>query len=762
MKRTPRCLLVTTVALTFAVSAGAMTAACAAPQSTTISDTPTMIPFAQTNGDVTSLAEFTVGGIPEVAFGGDFTTVTTPDGVVHPATNLAVVTETTGAFVFAETTLADDGYVHALAYNAGTLYVGGDFTTFDGVSRNRLAAVSVPGFAVTGWNPGASGQVNALAISQSPAAIYSAGASGTVRSLSLTTSAVNWSDPMPWGGVETLLSDPADGGLYVGGFFDTIDGFTNHGLIELNETSGAPVTTFTPVLEPNTPPDGVNGDDPRSLALDSNVSPPAIVSGGGGSANRMHLFNATTGAQIWVDSMIGDTQGVIQLGNSIIAGTHRTRINKPGGQWPYFAGQVSEATGAIQAWDPGLSGRPAMNPPDGDDNGVRAFAFDAATNTLVVGGDFLEYGQTCNLQMTLACTGGVPMASLAEFQVALPATPPLAPTGLTATPNGPQEIDLSWTAATPGTSPVTGYQVTRNGTVIATTAGTVYDDTATAPSTTYQYTVTAIDANQLASPPSSPATATTLPAVPPSPPTGLSGSATGPTVVSLSWTPAVAGTLPVTGYTILRNGVAVGSTTGATSFTDTGLSPNTSYDYTVISTDTAGNASTPSADFDVTTPDANLLTNPGFETWTNGIPLHWTTYGPATTLTESSDAHSGSSSVKIATTSTSYAASGIYDGKPPTISSDTPGVTYVASCWAKASRPMTISIELHEAKPNYQAVNTAAITSLAITDSNWHLLQVSDTTIGTGDILPLSVFSTNTVAGGATFEVDDCVLGRTN
>jgi len=33
-----------------------------------------------------------------------------------------------------------------------------------------------------------------------------------------------------------------------------------------------------------------------------------------------------------------------------------------------------------------------------------------------------------------------------------------------------------------------------------------------------------------------------------------------------------------------------------------------------------------------------------------------------------------------------------------------------------------------------------------------------DTTTGSGDKLPLSVYSTNTIAGGASFEVDDCNL----
>jgi hypothetical protein len=54
-------------------------------------------------------------------------------------------------------------------------------------------------------------------------------------------------------------------------------------------------------------------------------------------------------------------------------------------------------------------------------------------------------------------------------------------------------------------------------------------------------------------------------------------------------------------------------------------------------------------------------------------------------------------------------------------------------------------------------VNAPAVTSLAVpTTTNWYQLQVSDTALASGDMLPFSVYSTNTRGGGATFEVDDC------
>ncbi len=87
-------------------------------------------------------------------------------------------------------------------------------------------------------------------------------------------------------------------------------------------------------------------------------------------------------------------------------------------------------------------------------------------------------------------------------------TPPGLPTGLTATPAGPTEIDLSWTAATDDVG-VDHYQVLRDGTSIGTTTATAFNDTGLTAGTTATYTVKAFDAAGNDSGPSDPATATT-------------------------------------------------------------------------------------------------------------------------------------------------------------------------------------------------------------------------------------------------------------
>jgi chitodextrinase len=89
---------------------------------------------------------------------------------------------------------------------------------------------------------------------------------------------------------------------------------------------------------------------------------------------------------------------------------------------------------------------------------------------------------------------------------------------------------------------------------------------------------------------------TTVPSVP----TGLQASGTTSNSTNLSWTAStVAVNCVLTGYTVFRNGVAIG-TTSSPNMTVTGLSPLTTYSFRVAATDAAG-SSAQSAAINVTT-----------------------------------------------------------------------------------------------------------------------------------------------------------------
>lgn len=85
------------------------------------------------------------------------------------------------------------------------------------------------------------------------------------------------------------------------------------------------------------------------------------------------------------------------------------------------------------------------------------------------------------------------------------------------------------------------------------------------------------------------------------------GNLTAPTVdwnrVDLSWD-AASDNVAVTGYTVLRDGAEIGSVGGTTLvLSDASVSPRTTYSYTVVASDGAGNTSLESTAVVITTPD---------------------------------------------------------------------------------------------------------------------------------------------------------------
>ena len=184
-------------------------------------------------------------------------------------------------------------------------------------------------------------------------------------------------------------------------------------------------------------------------------------------------------------------------------------------------------------------------------------------------------------------------------------TPPSAPSALTGQAVDANTVSLSWTAATDNVG-VSGYYVYRNGALLATVvSGTVYTDNTAAPSSAYSYTVKAFDANANLSAAGNAVNVTTPALVDtqaPSVPTGVVKSATTDTATTISWN-ASTDNVGVAAYLVLRNNVQIAST-AATSFNDSGLSPSTTYSYTVRARDASGNTSAASAPVSVVTTTA--------------------------------------------------------------------------------------------------------------------------------------------------------------
>ncbi|MET8849887.1 PQQ-dependent sugar dehydrogenase [Amycolatopsis sp. NPDC004625] len=182
-------------------------------------------------------------------------------------------------------------------------------------------------------------------------------------------------------------------------------------------------------------------------------------------------------------------------------------------------------------------------------------------------------------------------------------TPPTAPadprtSNLTCT-----GVTLSWSASSDDVG-VAFYDVYHDGQLMKSVPGTALSaELAVVPGATWGLYVNARDAAGNVSQ----ASATVPVGVPqcqadtepPTTPGGVRATASG-TTVTVRWTPAT-DNVGVTGYEVLRDGTSAGSTSGATSFTDSGLAANTRYRYQVRARDAQGNRSAPSTPAAVTT-----------------------------------------------------------------------------------------------------------------------------------------------------------------
>jgi len=89
--------------------------------------------------------------------------------------------------------------------------------------------------------------------------------------------------------------------------------------------------------------------------------------------------------------------------------------------------------------------------------------------------------------------------------------------------------------------------------------------------------------------------------IPPSTPGGLRAVAVSPSQINLNWA-ASTDNVSVVGYRVFRNGVLLATLGNVTSYQSTGLSPSTTYSYTVQARDAEGNASAQSPAAIATTP----------------------------------------------------------------------------------------------------------------------------------------------------------------
>ncbi|RIV46059.1 fibronectin type III domain-containing protein [Flagellimonas pelagia] len=163
-------------------------------------------------------------------------------------------------------------------------------------------------------------------------------------------------------------------------------------------------------------------------------------------------------------------------------------------------------------------------------------------------------------------------------------------------------VDLSWSASLDNIG-VTGYLVFQDGIEIGSTGSTSFNVTGLSPSTSYDFTVFAEDAagnTSVSGNTESVTTTGTVDTEAPSAVIDLTSSNTTSTSSNLSWSVS-SDNVGVTNYQVVRNGIFLANTGTSTNFNVTGLTPDTTYDFTVLAQDAAGNTSTAGNTESVTT-----------------------------------------------------------------------------------------------------------------------------------------------------------------
>jgi hypothetical protein len=327
-----------------------------------------------TNGRVNAILQ--VGNV--VYLGGNFTEVREHGGAgpgALPRSYVAAFDATTGAPIAGWDPILN-GVVYALASSpdGSKIYVGGAFTTADGVTRPRLVALAAAtGVVDTQWLPQApNGSIRALAVGWNR--VYAGGgfikvgaeARQRLAAFDPTTGALDpvW-QPAADNMVRTVAVSAVAYRVYAGGDFNAVSGKTRRRAVALEPATGA--------VDWNWRPDPAH----RVFGLASKDS--TVYAAVGGDSNSLFAWDARTASQSWRKRSDGDFQALAVSGDTVYGGGH---FNNFEGEPRRKLVAVDAATGALRrSWSPRLPHTTATW------YGVSALSAYGDTN-VAVGGDF--------------------------------------------------------------------------------------------------------------------------------------------------------------------------------------------------------------------------------------------------------------------------------------------------------------------------------------------------------------------------------------
>ena len=300
--------------------------------------TPAATPALQTWGASGAVRSEVILG-NTLYFGGAFTSVISPDGLTTVVRrHLAAVDLTTGELLpWAPGT---NGSVEAMVTDGSSIFLGGSFTTVNGLAHPRLAAVDTAGTLLP-WAARASGTVQALHLRGTT--VYVGGAFTMLRGQArehlgaVTTSGTLLDWTAPTNDRVKAITTTAIGDVVIGGYFDLVNGLAVDHIARLDAVTGATLSWG-----------GGSSQEVVGLVTGSDDNLYAAIAGSGGKVRSW----TSDGHTRWTTYADGDVNAVAFFGGQVIAGGHWIYLNDGATYLPKMVA-LDPATGFVDpTWVP--------------------------------------------------------------------------------------------------------------------------------------------------------------------------------------------------------------------------------------------------------------------------------------------------------------------------------------------------------------------------------------------------------------------------
>lgn len=264
----------------------------------------------------------------------------------------------------------------AASPDGSRIYVGGDFTTVNGVTRNRIAALDPnTGALISGFSPSVGGSVRAIVASNST--VWFGGLFGNVGSASRSRlasvnasngSLLAWAPNAANGKVNALALSPEEGRVVVGGAFTTLNGSNRpgYGLGMVHATTGATLPIQANDVVRNA------GTDSAILSLSSDGTTfygVGYIFGTGGNLEGAFAANWSDARIKWIEDCHGDSYGAFANSTAVYVAGHPHYCGNFGGfpetsprTWHRAVSFSKAATGTLKTdiyGYPSFTGQPA-------------------------------------------------------------------------------------------------------------------------------------------------------------------------------------------------------------------------------------------------------------------------------------------------------------------------------------------------------------------------------------------------------------------